>query len=86
MTKDEIMALCEADDKLLFQAMILFADLAEFVANNRTAQGRIARIAEIRVDEFARLVIGRQVEKAKGKPTLEQRVARLEGLAGIPQE
>ncbi len=91
MTKDEVKTLCEADPKLQWWAMVLFAELLEFHEmlrlNPRTKDNeRFWVLASDKVAEFPRLVIQRQLEKAAEERNLlvdlEVRVAKLESLVG----
>ena len=72
MTKAEVKALCEDDDKLQWWAMVLFAEISDVAgpqsgyANDDQA---VAMIARAKVAEFQRFIIHRQLEKIKEKET-----------------
>ncbi len=69
MTKVEVKSLCEADDKLQWWAMVLFAEIAEVAESGyRDDDKVIAQYVRAKIAEFPRLVIQRQLEKAKEVP------------------
>jgi hypothetical protein len=65
VTKNDVKALCEADEKLQWWAMVLFAEIMEVgTGGYSTADNVIAEYVRAKVAEFPRLVIQRQIEKA----------------------
>ncbi len=89
MTKDQVRTLCEADDKLQWWAMVLFAEICELTAGSMYREdGKSCwPIVLGKVAEFTNQVIQRQLEAAEGKlgrlDELEARVAKLEEPGGI---
>lgn len=90
MTKADVKKLCEADDKLQWWAMVLFAEIAELVAMVHPSQHDLKSVwptVQSKVEEFPRLVVQRKLEEADERPSLEERVAKLEewmGTFGTP--
>lgn len=76
MTKQEVKDLCEDDDKLQWWAMVLFAEICELVQTIDNAYGgdpqTLTKMVRGKVQEFPRLVIQRQLEKAKENREKEQ--------------
>lgn len=71
MKKDEVKTLCEADDKLQWWAMVLFAeicDLAHATEQGVLFNGDLGSCVRRKCEEFPRLVIHRQIEKAESTP------------------
>lgn len=68
MTKNEIKSLCEDDTQLQWWAMVLFAEICEVISGGY-GQDRDAvfRFVQQKEAEFPRLVIQRQLERAKKK-------------------
>ncbi len=75
MTQAEVKTLCEADDKLQWWAMVLFAEIAGFVPQAEEFGGDanklIADYVRNKTKEFPRLVIRRALENATPEPTEE---------------
>ena len=66
MTKDEVKALCEADDQLCWWAMVLFAEISELAAGSYRYDNQVvADYVRCKTGEFPRLVVQRQLEKLK---------------------
>jgi len=68
MSKDDVKDLCEADGKLQWWAMVLFAEIvsvADAFSGYRNDDKAIAGYVRSKVDEFPRLVLHRQIEKAR---------------------
>ena len=68
MTKDEVKALCEDDQKLQWWAMVLFAEIASLSQSGYWNDDQaIAGYVRSKIEEFPRLVVQRQLEKIKEK-------------------
>lgn len=68
MTKKEIKSLCEDDPQLQWWAMVLFAEICEVATGPyREDRDAVFRFVQQKEAEFPRLVIQRQLEKAKNK-------------------
>lgn len=66
MTKNEVKAICEADDRLQWWAMVLFAEISELMSGGyREDKDAVHSYVRSKVEEFPRLVVQRAVEKAK---------------------
>lgn len=88
MTKEQIKTICEADDKLQWWAMILFAEISELISHSNLDIRDpldvkiIYDITKRKVEEFPMLIVQRTLEQANGKISkldeLEKRVKKLE--------
>lgn len=90
LTKDTIKPICEADDKLQWWAMVLFAEISELVYSEQSGKcdERVAySLIRCKVMEFPRLVISRVEKQAEGKLSLlqelEQRIKTLEAKLDV---
>lgn len=75
MTKADVKLLCEADDQLSWWAMVLFAEICDFVeaAKQQDAPDKmIADYVRGKNEEFPRLVVHQQITKAKTEAEKEQ--------------
>ena len=79
MTKQEVKDLCEDDKEMCWWAMVLFAEIME-VGTGPHAKDRDALYLFVKwkVEEFPRLLVQRQLSKAKEK-FLSQQVQEPEG-------
>lgn len=90
MNKQRVKDLCEGDDQLQWWAMVLFAEVCNWLEDVRNGhcdmKTAFPSIAYKEI-EFEKLVVQRMEEltkeKAKMKPSLEQRVAAIEEQLGI---
>ncbi len=71
MTKSEIKLLCEADIKLQWWAMVLFAEISEIVANRPKCDESAYAVIQTKVDEFRNLIIQRSLEIAQDQMELK---------------
>lgn len=70
MTKNDVKTLCEDDDKLQWWAMVLFAEIMEVAsvgAPYADDDEAVANYVRSKAAEFPRLIVQRQLEKAKEK-------------------
>ena len=68
MTKQDVKDLCESDDKLQWWAMVLFAEISDLAGPQSQCRDHDKSVAEYvraKVSEFPRLVVHRQLEKAR---------------------
>jgi hypothetical protein len=69
VSKDDVKLLCETDDKLQWWAMVLFAEIVALVHSGYGKEDNtLAEYVRAKVEEFPRIIIQRQLEKAKPQP------------------
>lgn len=70
VTKRDVKDLCEADYRLQWWAMVLFAEIVEIASvssQHRDDDLVVASYVRAKADEFPRLVVQRQLEEARDK-------------------
>lgn len=81
MTKEDIKLICEADERMQWWAMILFAELSQYfdsvnhLANYKPGPNDHRMMFDqlkYKFEEFQKLIIQRQIEKAKDQIKEEQ--------------
>ena len=86
MTKDQVKTICEADEKLQWWAMVLFAEISDLVHHTYSEKhfdiGHISVLFQ-KVNEFKELIVHNKLQESKNLPSLEQRVKLIEDKLGI---
>lgn len=80
MIKTDVKDLCEANEKMAWWAMVLFAEICDAVhhVQHREEPSYILRCTVEKVKEFEKLIIMNAVESAKESPSMHERVKALE--------
>lgn len=87
MTKEQILDICRADDRMDWWATVLFAEIAQYKDSGMPVDVAYAKLVMYKVEEFERLILQGVIQKAQEaakQPTkLEELEARIKALEDI---